>query len=240
MLEVNDPCATHPCDTCIAIHRPLVERFVARGAPIHLVLPAFPAKSPNPHATLGVLPDFGEELALAALQRMCDEIAQIYPPGARLTICSDGRVFADLVGVTDADVTAYSVALHRLISRLGLSDIDTFSMDDIFGRDDPASARADLEDRYADSLEEIRRRAGASEAERGLFNGIHRFLLEDLIGTWVGESRTQLRKEAKNLAYRVVQRSHAWSRVWSRSVFRTRFAFPYTRNRRTQQRLASV
>ena len=34
-----------------------------------------------------------------------------YPPGARITICSDGRVFSDLVGVCDKDVTNYGIEI---------------------------------------------------------------------------------------------------------------------------------
>jgi L-tyrosine isonitrile synthase len=44
-----------------------IDRFIARGEPIHFVLPAFPAKSPNPEKTLGRLPDYGEVLALLGL-----------------------------------------------------------------------------------------------------------------------------------------------------------------------------
>src|SRR5438105_1612857 len=47
-----------------AHHIGKIERFVAAGQPIRLVLPAFPAKSSNPEKTLGALPDFGEVLAL--------------------------------------------------------------------------------------------------------------------------------------------------------------------------------
>src|SRR5215831_16193880 len=106
-LETADACADRPCQQCFALHLPRVLRFVSTHAPIHFLLPAFPAKSPSPKKVLGRLPDMAEELALRFLDNVCDEIKQIYPPGARITICSDGRVFSDLVGVTDQDVTDY-------------------------------------------------------------------------------------------------------------------------------------
>ncbi len=204
-----------PCPTCRAVQRPVVERFLEAGAPIHFVLPAFPAKSPNPHATLGPLPDLGEELALTALQDLCDEITQIYPPGARVTLCSDGRVFADIVGITDKNVSDYSDGIKRLLTELGTDAIDTFGLDDVLGDkgSDYPAARAHLDAHYADSLESVRARASERPSEKALFNGMHRFVFEDLVGTRPGESRTQLRREAKEVAYQVIQRSHAWSRV---------------------------
>lgn len=62
--------------------------------PIRLVLPAFPFKSPNRNSkTLGSLPDKGEEISLAHLHGLCAAIEDVYTPGARLTIASDGLVY---------------------------------------------------------------------------------------------------------------------------------------------------
>src|SRR4029453_628170 len=107
----------NPCAQCLALHLPKVRRFVRAGEPVHLLLPAFPAKSPNPKKVLGRLPDKAEELALGFLQDVCNEISDIYPPGARITICSDGRVFSDLVGVSDQDVTDYGREIDVLCKR---------------------------------------------------------------------------------------------------------------------------
>lgn len=72
---------------------------IEHGKPIRMVLPAFPAKSPSRDKTLSHLPDHGEELALRNLNELCKRIGQIYEPGARIVICSDGRVFADVVRI---------------------------------------------------------------------------------------------------------------------------------------------
>ena len=73
---------------------PTVLDRVKRQEPIRMILPAFPFKSPNARdKVLGVLPDFGEELALAHLNGLCENIAQVYGPGADVYISSDGLVY---------------------------------------------------------------------------------------------------------------------------------------------------
>jgi pyoverdine/dityrosine biosynthesis protein Dit1 len=52
-----------------------------------------------------------------------------------------------------------------------------------------------------------------SDHHRQLYNGIHRFLFEDQVVLQPHKSRTQVRNECKGLAYHVIQRSNAWSRL---------------------------
>lgn len=62
--------------------------------PLSLLLPAFPWKNPNPEKTLSpASPDFGEELGLARLNHLCQELAEIYSHGAVLTLVADGPVY---------------------------------------------------------------------------------------------------------------------------------------------------
>ncbi len=59
-----------------------------------MCLPAFPFKSPNTSTkVLGRLPDKAEEFALAHLNGLCAAIGDVYPPGAKLMIISDGLVY---------------------------------------------------------------------------------------------------------------------------------------------------
>ena len=75
----------------------LIYTHVKIGNPVPLCLPAFPFKSPNSTSkTLGKLPDKGEEIALAHLNGLCSAVGDVYPPGARLTIVSDGLVYNGL------------------------------------------------------------------------------------------------------------------------------------------------
>lgn len=105
---------------------------VRQGNPIEMILPAFPAKSPNRRKTLGPLPDHGEDVAFANLDKLCKRIKAIYEPGARLTICSDGRVFADVVHIPDQDVTDYNRELKSRFSERYSDWISFYDLDDAY------------------------------------------------------------------------------------------------------------
>lgn len=72
----------------------IIDTFVATQQEVQTCLPSFPFKSANKkYKVLGSLPDKAEELALNRLNTMCQRICDIYPPGARVTIVSDGMVY---------------------------------------------------------------------------------------------------------------------------------------------------
>lgn len=72
----------------------LIYSHVKTGGVLPMCLPGFPFKSPNSQSkVLGKLPDRAEELSLAHLNGLCLSIKDIYPPGADLTIISDGLVY---------------------------------------------------------------------------------------------------------------------------------------------------
>jgi hypothetical protein len=71
-----------------------IDAFVQAGERVEACLPAFPFKSANKvYKVLGTLPDKAEELALERLHNMCVRIKQVYKPGARVTIISDGITY---------------------------------------------------------------------------------------------------------------------------------------------------
>jgi pyoverdine/dityrosine biosynthesis protein Dit1 len=215
-LQTNaGDCAAKPCEQCFALHLAKVRRFVRAAEPIHFLLPAFPAKSPSPKKVLGKLPDMAEELALKFLEHICDEIKEIYPPGVRITICSDGRVFSDLVGVSDQDVSEYGKKIDELRQRIRANSLDLFGMEDLFEIADHARMREQLCLNYADTLAAIENRTHNFEHHQALFNGIQRFLFEDRIAIEPEKSRTQVRNECKQRTYMVIQRSDAWGRLLS-------------------------
>ncbi|RGP81180.1 hypothetical protein FLONG3_717 [Fusarium longipes] len=130
----------------------------ARNA-VPLCLPAFPFKSPNFRSkTLGRLPDKGEEIALAHLNGLCNAISDVYPPGAKLTIISDGLVYNDLLGVPDKDVWAYGRSLRSLAIAKGFHNITFSRLRDLVDIDVPHE------------LDEMTYVAHASDFRRALLN----------------------------------------------------------------------
>jgi len=182
--------------------------FVREGAPIALTLPGFPCKSPNPAKVLGHLPDMGERLSLTFLNTLCSEVERVYPPGARIVICSDGHVFGDLIGVPDAHIDTYADELRLLIRRLGLERLSVFDLRDVLGDLPHEAKRAHVHEHYAPTLDALRTEIRADEHALALYRGITRFLVEDTAdheGT-----RSALQRACRQRAYGVIQRSRAW------------------------------
>lgn len=214
LLPYTEPCSHTPCEQCFQLHMAKVERAIVTGAPVHFILPAYPAKSPNEDTkVLGKMPDMAEEQSLRYLQKVCEDIEEVYPPGGRITICSDGRVFSDLVLVSDDLVTEYGEHIDTMIERLSLASIDTFAIEQLFEVTTFEGMRDHLSVHYGEPIEQLRARARSHPESRSMYNGIHRFLFEDTLAVEKDKSRTRIRKEASSRAYGVIQRSNAFSRL---------------------------
>jgi len=197
---------------------PLYENIhdkVAAGEKLTFLLPAFPAKSPSPEKTIGHLPDLGEVLALSELNSICEKISAFYPAGAEVIICSDGRVFSDVVSVSDENIDQYSEGIKDIISEFKLNYLSTFALDDLFPDLSNDELRETLLKNYAKSESEIKFYIKNDVNWKNLFNGIHRFMMEDQAVFHPEKSRNQLQKETKKLTYELVRRSDAWSELLS-------------------------
>ncbi|MGC0420988.1 L-tyrosine/L-tryptophan isonitrile synthase family protein [Embleya sp. AB8] len=182
--------------------------FVDRDEPVEFALPAFPCKSPNPAKVLGHLPDEGERLSLAFLDGLCTSIQAIHPPGARMLICSDGHVFADLVRVPDPHVDAYTDELRAIIARDGLSRLSVFDLRDVLDTRSHDDKRAWLHARHAPTVADLRAQVRTDEDTLRLYRGITRFLFEDTFD--FPGTRSALQRDCRTRAYGVIQRSRAW------------------------------
>ncbi|WP_408096005.1 L-tyrosine/L-tryptophan isonitrile synthase family protein [Peredibacter sp. HCB2-198] len=185
--------------------------LMMEGRSLKFLLPAFPAKSPSPVKTSGALPDFGEVIALKALNEMCQKISAVYEPGAQVVICSDGRVFSDVVNVSDETIDAYSEGIQSIIREFNLNHLSTFSLEDLY----PNLPGPELRDRllwqFAKSVDEVRHQVIIDQNYQGLFNGMHKFMMEDRMGIPTEKSKNQLHKETKVATYELMRRSDAWS-----------------------------
>ncbi|MGH3314057.1 MAG: L-tyrosine/L-tryptophan isonitrile synthase family protein, partial [Streptomyces sp.] len=209
--ELPGRCRELPCPRCRDTQADVIEAFVLANRPVRLVLPAFPGKSPNRAKVLGTLPDMAEELALGFLDSLTGRIRQLYPPGAEIVICSDGRVFSDAVRIPDDDITAYHRELRTMIAALPHRAVSLFTLDEVpefagLGHDD---MRTVLTERHAVPLDELRGRVRQGE-DVPLYRAITRFLFEDGNTPEYTGSRAALQRDARTRAYVVIQRSKAW------------------------------
>ncbi|EGX88288.1 transferase family protein [Cordyceps militaris CM01] len=102
----------------------VIDAFVADQREIQTCLPSFPFKSANKeYKVLGALPDKAEELALGRLDNMCRRIREVYPPGARVTIISDGMTYNDLLSISDRETWQYGEALRKMADAKGFTHI---------------------------------------------------------------------------------------------------------------------
>ncbi|MFJ9613574.1 L-tyrosine/L-tryptophan isonitrile synthase family protein [Streptomyces noursei] len=191
-----------------------LSHWVAAGRPVLFTLPGFPCKSPHPAKVLGPLPDEGERLALRFLDRLCARIAAVYPPGARVAICSDGHVFSDLIRVPDATIDAYGDGLRALIHEEGLANrLSVFDLRAAYGNLPYAEKRARIEAEHAPALAALRAETRADESARRLYQGITRFLFEDTDLQAYPGTRSALQRECRARAYDVIRRSRAWGEL---------------------------
>ncbi|MDP7320811.1 MAG: isocyanide synthase family protein [Bacteriovoracaceae bacterium] len=213
-------CANSKCQICSSVHMPKIISAVKKNIPVTFVLPAFPGKSPNHNKVLGPLPDYAERLSLRFLGKLCERIKKYYSPGIKIILCSDGRVFSDVVGMKESNVSAYQVKLDRLIEGMSLLDIVTFNLDDFYKELSFAQMRDELMKTYGKSLDFLKykvRNGAKEEAEpdekeaNRMYCGITRFLFEDSLYPGQTKSRAAIQKDAKSRAYEVIRRSNAWS-----------------------------
>ncbi|MFC5724321.1 L-tyrosine/L-tryptophan isonitrile synthase family protein [Streptomyces gamaensis] len=207
--RTTGPARPDPADHPEQLRR--IQRFTDAGEPVVLTLPGFPCKSPNPAKVLGRLPDEGERLSLRFLDRLCARIGEIYEPGARMVICSDGHIFGDLIGVPDAHIDAYGDALRALLRKEGLSRLSTFDLREVHGEADYDTKRARVVARYAPTEDRLRAAVREDEQTRRLYLGITRFLVEDTAG--FPGTRSALQRDCKRRAYGVMARSRAWGEL---------------------------
>ena len=194
------------------VHLKKIKSYVEMNKEVLFIIPAFPAKSRNRKKTLSSSPDYGELEALRRLNSMCLKIKDIYDIGAKVLVCSDGRVFSDLVGVTEEDVTLYSRELRQIKENYELDYIDYFNLEDVFTESlNFSQMREQLAAEYGASLESVKERVKTEDDMRNMFNGIHRFVKEDYFEIKKDMTRNQINKMSKEVAYKVILMSNAWS-----------------------------
>ncbi|KAL6149993.1 hypothetical protein ACJQWK_02455 [Exserohilum turcicum] len=238
ILEIIFDYALNKFDDCrkrLEAGRPrfieVLNGFVGAGAKIDMALPAFPFKSANKvYKALDFLPDKAEELALDRLHNMCSRIEEIYEPGAKVVIISDGLVYNDLLSMSDRHTWLYGQALRAMAIEKGFTNV-VFSRLRNF-------VPPDSDFKLPDTLDEISYVANATNFRRFILNnfgkddldvdyliavdedtrltyqGYRRFLMSDLRHIFtLGDDRTgkAYKRETKYLAKQMLARGYAFA-----------------------------
>ncbi|KAM7212220.1 pyoverdine dityrosine biosynthesis [Rhypophila decipiens] len=209
---------------------PMICQTVLCRKPVRMCLPAFPFKSPNSvDKVLGKVPDTAEEVALAHLNGICLAIEDIYEPGAKLVIVSDGLVYNDLLGVPDRDVWVYGETLRALAVEKGYKHIE-FSrlqdlvhlenlpaqMDDMIYVANATNFRRALLNTYGDPDFNPRYEISNNEDTCLTYRGYLKFLRTDLRHTYLigqGRSRSKYKTGIECIAKAMLERGAAFSKA---------------------------
>ncbi|PVH95939.1 hypothetical protein DM02DRAFT_476428, partial [Periconia macrospinosa] len=216
------------------IGRPMfMERVLTqlrRGEAIKMILPAFPWKSINKvDKVTGILPDLGEELALARLNQMCEDIRAVYSFGGEVHLATDGLVFDDVVGIPDNDTFSYSEGLMEIVRARGYSqNIHLMRVMDILGYTEgkvldwdlysslAQKCREELLASYGRTEEEVRTMMREDSDTLLTYCGFIRFLESDLRHSEVAKTATsghKFRKCVKNVAINMMIRAESFTKL---------------------------
>ncbi|KAE9379914.1 hypothetical protein N431DRAFT_324377, partial [Stipitochalara longipes BDJ] len=208
-----------------------VKKQIQKKQAIRAILPAFPWKSINKvDKVIGVLPDLGEELALARLNQLCDDIKEVYPLGGEVQIATDGLVFDDVVGIPDENTWVYGEGLRQIIREKGYEkNIKLVRVMDILGYTDgpentdqeqylslAGKCRSELLERYGRTEKEVRDMMRDDPDTLLTYCGFDRFLKTDLRHSLLAQNATtnmQFRRQVKQVAIQMMIRAESFTKL---------------------------
>ncbi|PSR80684.1 Pyoverdine/dityrosine biosynthesis protein-domain-containing protein [Coniella lustricola] len=198
---------------------------------IRLILPAFPWKSVNKvDKVTGALPDLGEELALYRLNQLCEDIKSVYPLGGEVYIATDGLLFDDVVGISDAETWHYGEGLVQMAREHNLSNIRLMRVMDILNMTTDkvldqelylslaGKCRETILSSYGRTEEEVRQMMKDDPDTLTTYRGFITFLEQDLRFSPVTAaskaiSGSQYRKTVKKVAIQMMVRAESFTKL---------------------------
>jgi pyoverdine/dityrosine biosynthesis protein Dit1 len=126
-----------------------LEPFITANKQIEFLMLGYPFKSTNHvHKTLGVLPDLAEEVSMKNFEDFGKQISEVYTPGVKITLLSDGFVFNDILEERDSVVDEYAEVAREMARA---APVQLLSLKDVYGGLDLSTARSKLLDRVRES-----------------------------------------------------------------------------------------
>lgn len=187
-----------------------IDSFVANNHEIQFLMLGYPFKSTNhQHKTLGTLPDLAEEVSLRQIAAFNDEVKSFYPPGAKLTVLSDGFIFNDLLNEAESVVDQYhEVVLAMAHEAQASTDIRTLR--DLYPSQSLSTARSKIIQQFAINDVELERRILIDPNVNWLYRAMIRFMEEETANKQFASKR-QHHLAAKTLARSMMLRNEIYS-----------------------------
>lgn len=180
------------------------DKFIVNNQPIEFVMLGFPFKSTNIRdKVLGVLPDLGELLTLKNFAKFNEDIKQVYAPGIKLNMVSDGFVFNDILEVPDSHVDDYKQISMSMAKDAPIEWHDLWSF---------VKTREQLMENFAPSPLKLEQDILMNPDVNFLYRGMVIFMTEETAMRSF-PSNNQHQKFAKKLARDMMFRNEAYSEL---------------------------
>lgn len=220
-----------------------IEFFTSRELPVEVVLPAFPCKLSNHEKVASSAPDMGEELAVCKIVEFVIKLRQVYPPGMRFFIVSDGHVFSDCINVDDDAVDRYTehlIKVYHKVKPKGFEGVYFRGLNDCFKSETRKAVEPILNcvglDHYLDTeldeQTELNRKVLMLACDDNastlrdeiktpghprlyLYRGFNKFMAEDLENTRKAQllSGKKFKRMVASVAFEMIRRNDAYSNL---------------------------
>lgn len=185
--------------------------YIAAGVPIEFVMLGFPFKSMNTRdKVIGVLPDLGEQITLDNFVTFNNRVKEVYAPGVRVNIISDGLIFNGLEEIADSTVMDYYEA-NKDMSKTAC--INWYNARDFYSsRLSNNEIRSKIITQFGITPEKLEQEILTNPDVNFLYRGMIKFTGLD-IAIKDFPSQHQLQKAAKKMAREMMMLNEAYSNL---------------------------
>lgn len=190
-----------------------IDEMVLMGKPIRFAMLGFPFKSTNLRdKVLSQYPDLGEQLTLKHFAEMNQAISEVYAPGMKLSVLSDGYIFNDLLNVRD-EVAAEYLDISKDFGLDQRAPVEWFNLADFYSEKwNFAKLRSKMEDQFGITEDQLQYRIMYDQDVNFLYRGMIKFMSEELADKDF-PTNSQRQKEAKRLVRRMMLRNEAYDNM---------------------------
>lgn len=174
---------------------------------VTFVLPAFPFKSQNTERKcLGPLPDKAEKLAMENVDILGARLSTTAQ--TRIVVALDGFAYADIVGIPENNVTAYSSEIAAMLPNVTSIELFDLYQNEHEGR----NLSTMLDERYSPPLERVREKIETDSLTRDQYAGLVMFWSIDLDRSDNPAGSKERLRQAKKMALAMMARNAGYSK----------------------------